>query len=52
MAKFDPFLSLDCFRVEGVEAHSKAIKGSNFAAYRSGAMVQKPKGPNQNENEF
>ena len=34
-AKFDPFLSLDCAR-----------KGSNFAAQRSGAIVQKPEGPN------
>ena len=32
MAKFDPFLSLDCARVEGVEAQSKERKGSNFAA--------------------
>ena len=31
-AKFDPFLSLDCARVEGVGAHSKERKGSNFAA--------------------
>ena len=47
MAKFDPFLSLDCVRVEGgVGAQSKERKGSNFAAQRSGAIVQKPKGPN------
>ena len=46
MAKFDPFLSLDCARVEGVGAQSKERKGSNFAAQRSGAIVQKPKGPN------
>ena len=46
MAKFDPFLSLDCARVEGVGAHSKVRKGSNFAALRSGAIVQKPEGPN------
>ena len=32
MAKFDPFLSLDCARVEGVGAQSKERKGSNFAA--------------------
>ena len=32
MAKFDPFLSLDCVRVEGVGAQSKERKGSNFAA--------------------
>ena len=34
MAKFDPFLSLDCARVEGVArgAQSKERKGSNFAA--------------------
>ena len=35
MAKFDPFLSLDCarvLRVEGVGAQSKERKGSNFAA--------------------
>ena len=31
MAKFDPFLSLDCARVEGVGAQSKERKGSNFA---------------------
>ena len=29
--KFDPFLSLDCARVEGVGAQSKERKGSNFA---------------------
>ena len=32
MAKFDPFLSLDCARVEGVGAQSEERKGSNFAA--------------------
>ena len=32
MAKFDPFLSLDCAREEGVGAQSKERKGSNFAA--------------------
>ena len=32
MAKFDPFLSLDCARVEGVGAQFKERKGSNFAA--------------------
>ena len=31
-AKFDPFLSLDCARVEGVGAQSKEKMGSNFAA--------------------
>ena len=46
MAKFDPFLSLDCARLEGVGAQSKERKGSNFAAQRSGAIVQKPEGPN------
>ena len=46
MAKFDPFLSLDCARVEGVGAQSKERKGSNFAAQRSGAIVQKPEGLN------
>ena len=46
MAKFDPFLSLDCARVEGMGAHSKERKGSNFAAQRSGAIVQKLEGPN------
>ena len=47
MAKFVPFLSLDCARVEGVwRAQSKERKGSNFAAQRSGAIVQKPEGPN------
>ena len=46
MAKFDPFLSLDCARVEGVGAQSKERKGSNFAALRSRAIVQKPEGPN------
>ena len=46
MAKFDPFLSLDCARVEGrVGAKSKERKVSNFAAQRSGAIVQKPEGP-------
>ena len=39
-AKFDPFLSLDCARVEGGGgAQSKERKGSNFAAQRSGAIV-------------
>ena len=49
MAKFDPFLSLDCARVEGVGAQSKERKGLNFAAQRSGAIVLqpfKPEGPN------
>ena len=46
MAKFDPFLSLDCARVESVGVQSKERKGSNFAAQRSGAIVQKPQGPN------
>ena len=32
MAQFDPFLSLDCARVEGVGAQSKERKGSNFEA--------------------
>ena len=32
MAKFDPVLSLDCVRMEGVGAQSKERKGSNFAA--------------------
>ena len=32
MAKFDPFLSLDCAGLEGVGAQSKERKGSNFAA--------------------
>ena len=46
MAKFDPFLSLDCVRVEGVGAESKERMGSNFAAQHSGAIVQNPEGPN------
>ena len=46
MAKFYPFLSLDCARVEGTGAQSKERKGSNFAAQRGGAIVQKPEGPN------
>ena len=44
-AKFDPFLSLDCARVEGMGAQSRERKGSNFAAKRSGAIVQKSEGP-------
>ena len=32
--KFDPFLSLDCARVEGVRAQSKERKGSNFAIWQ------------------
>ena len=32
MAKFDPLLSLDCARVEGMGTQSKERKGSNFAA--------------------
>ena len=39
-AKFDPFLSLDCARVEGVVAQSKERKGTNFAAQHSGAIIQ------------
>ena len=46
MEKFDPFLSLDCARMEGVGAQSKERKASNFVAQRSGAMVQKPEWPN------
>ena len=46
MAKFDPFLSLYCAGVEGVGAQSKERKGSNFAAQRSGGIVQNPEGPN------
>ena len=34
MAKFDPSLSLDCARVEGVGAQSKERKGSNFAIWQ------------------
>ena len=49
MPKFDPFLSLDCARVEGVGARSKERKVSNFAAQRSGAIVQKPEGPKTND---
>ena len=48
MEKFDPFLSLDCAGVEGRGgAQSKETKGSNFAAKRSGAIVQNPEGPNK-----
>ena len=39
MAKCDPFLSLDCARVEGMGAQAKQRKGSNFAAQRSQAIV-------------
>ena len=46
MAKFDPFLSLDCARVERVGAQSKERKGSNFVAQHSRAIVQKPEEPN------
>ena len=46
MAKFDPFLSLDCARVEGVGAQSKERKGSNFAAQHSRTIAQKLEGPN------
>ena len=45
-ARFDPFLSLDCAGLEGVGAQSRERKGSNFAAQRSRAIVQKPEGPN------
>ena len=34
MAKFDPFLSSDCARVEGVGTQSKERKGSNFAIWQ------------------
>ena len=33
-AKFNPFLSLDCARVEGVGAQSKGRKGLNFAIWQ------------------
>ena len=39
MAQFDPFLSLDCARVEGVGAQSKESKALNFAVQRSRAIV-------------
>ena len=39
MAKFDPFLSLDYARVEGLGAQSKERQESNFAAQRSRAIV-------------
>ena len=39
MAKFDPFLSLDCVKVENGGAQSKERKGSNFAVQRSRAIV-------------
>ena len=39
MAKFDPFLSLGCARVEGMEAQSKEREGSDFAVWRSEAIV-------------
>ena len=32
--ELDPFLSLDCARVEGVWAQSKERKGSNFAFWQ------------------
>ena len=38
-AKLDPFLSLDCTRVEGVEAQCKERKGSNFAIWQPWAKV-------------
>ena len=38
-AKFDPFLSLVCARVEGVGVQSKERKGSTFAVQHSGAIV-------------
>ena len=44
MAKFDPYLSLDCARVEDLGAQFKEGKGSNFAVQCSRAIVQKPKG--------
>ena len=34
MSKVDPFLSMDCARVEGVRAQSKERKGSNFAIWK------------------
>ena len=46
MAKFDPFLTLDCARVEGAGVQSKERKASNIAEQRSGAIVQKPGRPN------
>ena len=42
MAIFDPFLSLDCARVEGVGAQSKERKGSNFAIWQPWAQAAYP----------
>ena len=44
MAKFDLLLSLDCARVEGVGPNPR--KGRDQILQRSGAILQKPKGPN------
>ena len=45
-AIFDPFHSLDCAMVEGGGEQSKERNGSNFAVQQSGAIDQKPEGPN------
>ena len=45
-AKLDPFLSLDCAPTPSTLAQFKERKGSCFAAQHSGAIVQKPEGPN------
>ena len=51
-AKFDPFLSLDCTRVEGMGRNPRKGRHHNFAAKRSRAIVQKPEGPNTYDLKF
>ena len=46
MAKFDPFLSMEDARVEGVGRNPR--KGRDLVLLRSGAIVQKPEGSTTN----
>ena len=41
MTIFDPFLSFNCARVEGVGAQSEERKGSNFAIWQPCRQVER-----------
>ena len=45
MAKFDPFLSLYCARVEGVGVNPRKGRDQILQCSVGGAIVQKPEGP-------
>ena len=46
MAKFDPFLSLDCARVEGVGRNPRKGRDQILQCSVAEPIVQKPEGPN------